>query len=85
MNLKHIQADWQEQTSGKFQDRFGFYTSFLPFGKAGGLQILSCQGFAVVYYGLSLGALTLKPSDFCNVGVYSAFIPQAALRNSVFG
>jgi hypothetical protein len=36
--------------------------------KAGGLQILSCQGIAVSYYGFTLDALTLKPSDFCNVG-----------------
>ena len=38
-------------------------------GKAGGLQILRCQGIAVAYYGFTLDALTLKPSDFCNVGV----------------
>jgi hypothetical protein len=37
--------------------------------KAGGLQILRCQGIAVGYYGFNLDALTLKPSDFCNVGV----------------
>ncbi|MGD8448017.1 MAG: hypothetical protein PVF36_02210 [Desulfobacterales bacterium] len=39
-------------------------------GKAGGLQIRRCQGFAVVYYGFTLGALALKPSDFCNVRVF---------------
>ncbi len=44
--------------------------SFLPFGKAGELQILRWQEFAVEYYGFTLAALTLKPSDFCNIGVY---------------
>ena len=39
-------------------------------GKAGGLQIRRCQGFAVKHYGFTLGALTLKPSGFCNVRVY---------------
>jgi len=39
----------------------------LPHGKAGGLQILLYQGIAVGYYGFTLDALTLKPSDFCNV------------------
>ena len=37
--------------------------------KAGELQILRCQGIAVGYYGFTFDALTLKPSDFCNVGV----------------
>jgi hypothetical protein len=37
---------------------------------AGGLQILRCQGFEVKYYDFTLDALTLKPSDVCNVGVY---------------
>ncbi len=46
-----------------------FSPSFLPYGKAGGLQIRRCQGFAVAHYGFTLGALTLKPSDFCNIGV----------------
>jgi len=41
----------------------------LPFGNAGGLQILRCQGFEVKYYDVTLDALTLKPSDVCNVGV----------------
>jgi hypothetical protein len=40
----------------------------LPFGNAGGLQILRCQGFEVKYYDVTLDALTLKPSDVCNVG-----------------
>jgi len=43
--------------------------SSLPFGKAGELQILRYQGFAVDYYGFTPGALALKPSDFCNIGV----------------
>jgi hypothetical protein len=39
----------------------------LPFGKAGGLQILCCQGFEVNDYNFTLDALALKPSGFCNV------------------
>ena len=39
-------------------------------GKAGGLQIPRWQAFAVEYYGFTLAALALKPSDFCNNGVY---------------
>ena len=31
--------------------------SLLRYGKAGGLQILRCQGLAVVYYGFALGRL----------------------------
>jgi len=42
---------------------------FLSCGKAGGLQILRCQGFAVAHYSFTLSALALKPSDFCNVRV----------------
>jgi hypothetical protein len=41
----------------------------LPGGKAGGLQILRCQGIVVAYYKFTLDAWTLKPSEFCNVGV----------------
>jgi hypothetical protein len=41
----------------------------LPFGKAGGLQILRCQWIAVANCSFTIDALTLKPSDFCNVGV----------------
>jgi hypothetical protein len=41
----------------------------LPCGKAGGLQILCCQGFEVNDYNFTLDALALKPSDFCNVGL----------------
>ena len=43
----------------------------LPFGKAGGLQILCCQGIEVTDYNFTLDALALKPSDFCNVRVSS--------------
>ena len=49
----------------------------LPYGKAGGLQILCCQGINVTDYNFNLDALALKPSDFCNVrvncyaGIYS--------------
>ena len=42
---------------------------YLPFGNAGGLQLLCCQGFEVKYYDVTLDALNLKPSDVCNVGV----------------
>ena len=41
----------------------------LPCGKAGGLQILCCQGIAAGNYSFTLDALALKPSSFCNVGV----------------
>jgi len=37
--------------------------------KTAGLQILRFQGIAVGDYSCTLEALTLKPSDFCNVGV----------------
>jgi hypothetical protein len=37
--------------------------------KAGGLQIRRCQGFAVDDCGGTLGALSLKPSGFCSIGV----------------
>ena len=40
-------------------------------GKAGGLQILCCQGIKVTDYNFTLDALALKPSDFCNVRVIS--------------
>ena len=50
-------------------DRVNYKLSFLPGGKVGGLQILRCRGFAVDAYGFTLGALTLKPSGFCNVKV----------------
>ena len=43
---------------------------FLPFRKAGGLQIPCCQGIAVADYSFTLDALALKPSSFCIVGVY---------------
>jgi apolipoprotein D and lipocalin family protein len=45
------------------------FSCFYPFGKAGGFQIPRCQGIAVKDYGVTLGALALKPSRFCNVGV----------------
>ena len=33
------------------------------------MGILCCQGFAVADYSVTLDALALKPSDFCNVEV----------------
>ena len=44
---------------------------FLPYGKAGELQILCGQEIAVSYYSFTLDALALKLSDFCNVRVDS--------------
>ena len=41
-------------------------------GKAGGIQILRCQGIAVGNYSFIPDALTLKPSDFCNDVVFKA-------------
>ena len=41
----------------------------LPYRKAGGLQILCCQGIKVTDYIVTLDALALKPSNFCNVRV----------------
>ena len=45
-----------------------FFSVCLPFRKAGGLHILCCQGIAVADYSVTLDALALKPSSFCNVG-----------------
>ena len=45
------------------------FSCFYPFGKAGGFQIPRCQGIAVKDYGVTLGALALKSSRFCDVGV----------------
>ena len=42
-------------------------------GKAGGLQILCCQGINVTDYNFNLDALALKPSDFCNISVNSMY------------
>ena len=50
---------------------------FLPYGKAGGLQILCCQGFEVNDYNFTLDALALKPSDFCNVRVKYEIIKKS--------
>jgi len=51
----------------------------LPSGKAGGLQILCCQGFAVYEYSFTLDALALKLSDFCNIKVYIAVMSTQKL------
>ena len=50
-----------------------YFLIFHPSGKAGGSQVRRRQGIAVKCYGLALGALTLIPSGFCNVGVICAF------------
>jgi hypothetical protein len=47
----------------------GILSMYPNVAKSGGLQIPRCQWFAVDDYGFTLGALTLKPSDFCNIGV----------------
>jgi hypothetical protein len=60
-------------TNGALKDLGYCMPSFFPYGKAGGLQILRWQVFAVKYYGFTLAALTLEPSDFCNNGVYTHF------------
>jgi len=57
-----------------------FFSFCLPSRKAGGLQIPCCQGIAVSDYSFTLDALALKPSSFCNVGVY----PSAWESGSVF-
>jgi hypothetical protein len=55
----------------------------LLFGNAGGLQILRCRGFEVKYYVFTLDALTLKPSDVCNVGVkLEKFRTQKGFRST---
>jgi hypothetical protein len=45
-----------------FTLRESLRASFLPPGR-------DCQGIALGNYSFTLDALTLKPSDFCNVGV----------------
>ena len=45
-----------------------FLPFFLPYGKAGELQILCSQGLEVNRYDFALDALTLKLSDFFNTG-----------------
>ena len=54
----------------------------LPFGKAGGLQILCCQGFEVNDYNFTLDALALKPSGFCNVRVKTKSKPLDLFKKS---
>jgi len=58
-------------TKGAFQGVTISFSFFHPVGKAGGSQILRCQGIAVKRYGFTLGALALAPSGFCNDRVYS--------------
>jgi hypothetical protein len=48
--------------------------------KAGGLHIRRCQGFAVAYYGCTLGALAIEPSNFCNIGVAEQYISKFSGR-----
>jgi len=66
----HNQYHGESTISGISPIRMGsILPCCLPYGKAGGLQILCCQGIVVNYYNFTLDALALKPSDFCNVGV----------------
>jgi hypothetical protein len=44
LKLYRIEALCEECTHGELEDRVYFKPSFLTFGKAGGLQILSCRG-----------------------------------------
>ncbi len=71
LKLKPIQVSGSNQRCIPGSVRFFSIFFTLRFGKAGGLQIRRCQGFAVAHYGFTLGALALKPSDFCNTGVKS--------------
>ena len=45
------------------------FLMFLPFRESGRIPISRCQGIAVKDYGVTLGALALKPSRFCNDGI----------------
>jgi len=54
---------------------------FYPTGKAGGAQVIRCQGIAVNYYGFTLGALALSPSGFCNAGVYCENLSRNIVKN----
>ena len=59
----------QEPTQGAHEDRADYRPSFIPCGKAGGLQSQGAKGEAIVVYCEPLATQDLKPSDFCNVGV----------------
>ncbi len=61
---------------------FSIFFTLKTTRKVGGLQIRRCQGFAVAHYGFTLGALALKPSDFCNTGVYTAPNPSRRISES---
>jgi hypothetical protein len=74
LKIIHWRPD-QDLTTGKFKDVGHFSPCFSPFGKAGGLQILCCQGFAVEVYDFTLDASAQKPSDFCNDRVKMLFFP----------
>src|SRR5210317_1665213 len=54
----------------------------LPYGKAGELQILCCQGINVTDYNFNLDALALKPSAFCNVRVKSAGMTKIGIMST---
>ena len=53
------------------KSRNGVEPCCLPFGKAGELQILCCQGIKVTDYNFTLDAWALKPSGFCSVRLQS--------------
>jgi hypothetical protein len=44
----HGEAPYGELSDSELEDRVYLFAIFLPCGKAGGLQILRCQGLAVV-------------------------------------
>ena len=82
LNISYQQQVFLKTTAGEFiRLRSSIYdgtrriksilSCYLPFGNAGGLQLLCCQGFEVKSYDVTLDVLNLNPSDVCNVGVLS--------------
>jgi len=69
LNKMDFNSPVEHCTKVELKDRTYFMPSFLPSGKAGELQILCWQGFAVNYYDFTLAAVALEPSDFCSNGV----------------
>ena len=71
MHKQPIQSPCEKYYTGELEDRADYGPSFLPCGKAGGLQIRRCSAMAEIAvddYSFTPGALALKPSGFCNVG-----------------
>jgi len=79
---------WISIDSASAEDWTYYRLSFFPpsytiRGKAGGLQIRSCQGLAVPPRrdGCAIGALALEPSDFCNdrVKIFKKSAPASTI------